>query len=239
MIRPWYRLRPLYFEAERESVRELQPLMALDVCSKSFPVGLRWQLPMECAVCSGMFQLRVPGMPRSLDYSIAIVLQPDHPQTHPLMFSNDPRMPAGRLDRHIVDTGQACLGVSAELRRKWTAQDGIGGFFRKFVEPFIYWQAFYDAHGVPPPEGERSHGARGILEFYSEELGVSNQEEIPGLMTLLGQRKPPKGHIPCPCGSGLKLRNCHGDLIWKAHGKLNPDDVLADLKVVNSGRGSK
>jgi hypothetical protein len=57
--------------------------------------------------------------------------------------------------------------------------------------------------------GERSHGAKGIVEAYADVLEVCPKAaEVLYLLRLLSQEWP-KGHWQCPCGSGRLLRRCH------------------------------
>ena len=226
---PWYKTKPGYFEEERSAILRSQPTLTLGVYSAGTPVGKHQKLSVECALCLGVYQLRVPDTDRHHDYSVVILIHPNHPKEIPALFCDDARLPAGNLDRHILRTGQACLGVEADIRNRWNPKSGLMGFLDQFVAPYLAWQVYYEAHGCAGPFGERSHGALGILEFYAEILSVTEHKFIPGLMALIGSHARPKGHIPCPCGSGLRLRDCHAQAVWQCYGKLRQQDVLNDL----------
>lgn len=81
------------------------------------------------------------------------------------LFCNDPKLPIGVIDRHIMIDGSACLGVYADIMIRWSLEPNIVNFLENFVAPFLVWQAYYDAHQKPPSWGERSHFAKGIIEY--------------------------------------------------------------------------
>ncbi len=89
-----------------------------------------------------------------------------------------------------------------------------------------------DAFGKPPEWGERAHGKDSILKYYAELLGIAADSNILGFMKLLARKNPPKGHEICPCGSGEKLRKCHGVLINEKRMILDPCYVAKDVVLV-------
>ena len=64
------------------------------------------------------------------------------------------------------------------------------------------------------PFGERGHGWDGIIQAYSELFNEPDYIKTIRLMKSIsiGQYR---GHALCPCGSGQKLRACHGPFIMK------------------------
>ena len=60
------------------------------------------------------------------------------------------------------------------------------------------------------PYGDRSHGAEGKLEAYRERYGTDNDRILAYLLFYLIEEIPYRGHSICPCGSGKKIRDCHG-----------------------------
>lgn len=226
---PWFKSNPTYFRHERDAITERQPSLVLEILSAGTQLTQTHKLTHDRAVCRGMYVLNVPESDRHYDYSIIVATRSTHPRDIPLLFCNDPKLPIDIPDRHIINAGQACLGVNTEIKAKWQSNRGIIGFFEDFVEPFLSWQLFYEAHGHAGPFGQRSHGAKGILEFYAEFLGLPYELHIPMFMEMLGRLNKPKGHEPCPCGSGRKLRYCHASLVWDTWGKLDRKDIHEDL----------
>jgi hypothetical protein len=62
--------------------------------------------------------------------------------------------------------------------------------------------------GEPWPHGDRSHGAKGILEFYAEFLSTTDPMKVAKFLLDLVQGKV-RGHWACPCGGGQIIRKCH------------------------------
>jgi len=236
---PWYKGSPTLFQHEKEAVAICQPSLEFEILPGGTQLTQTRKLISESAVCRGTYALRVPNSENHYDYSIIVITHPSHPREMPSLHCNDPRLPAGNLDRHIMSTGEACLGVRAEIRRKWSAGRGIVGFFDDFVSPFLAWQVYYEAHGHSGPFGQRSHGVQGVIEFYTEVLGFNDGIHIAAFMELLARRNRPKGHECCPCGSGRKLRDCHADVVRNAWGKVAWQDAQADLALLKTPDAQK
>lgn len=77
----------------------------------------------------------------------------------------------------------------------------------------LYSAKFFGRYGRYP-FGDRPHGADGILEFYTERYGVDEDGAV-GVMECIATGKY-RGHLECPCGSGLRGRDCHGPKIIDA-----------------------
>jgi hypothetical protein len=63
----------------------------------------------ERAICRGTYLLRVPESVRGYEYSITVITRSAYPVEMPALCCNDPKLPAGILDRHIMSDGMACL----------------------------------------------------------------------------------------------------------------------------------
>lgn len=104
-------------------------------------------------------------------------------------------------------------------------------FLDEIVAPFLVWQTYYDELGQPP-WGQRSHYAQGVLEFYAELLQIEVDSTVKDFMKLLARKNHPKGHAMCPCGSGLRLRSCHFDLVQQVRRKVAWEDVRNDMSLI-------
>ena len=117
------------------------------------------------------------------------------------------------LDRHINNDGFACLFVAEEKAKYYPDGSSLLDFFDGPVHSFFVGQALVD-RGEPWPFGERSHGVAGIREYYEELLATTDISVILKYLQCLTPREQ-KGHWECPCGSGRKLRHCHGSFVYK------------------------
>jgi SEC-C motif len=130
-----------------------------------------------------------------------------YPDALPLVFEVGGRVPRD-ADHHVNrETGEACLFVPDE---RWkvappgmTFLDLLNGPVRNF----LLGQSLFRLTGEWP-FGQRSHAAAGIREYYSELLGTDDVNVIVRYVECLS-RATLKGHWPCPCGSGKRLRDCH------------------------------
>jgi hypothetical protein len=122
---------------------------------------------------------------------------------------------------------------------RWRGQPDIANFLENFTVPFLVWQLIYDAYHQPLPWGERSHFADGIIEYYAELLGINKRKPILDSMKPLARKNIPKGHEPCPCGSGERLRNCHRQLLYSTRKKVDWKYVVKDLQTVASDQKVK
>jgi len=140
-------------------------------------------------------------------YSLEFRLPGDYPKSLPTVSETAERIPR-QMDRHVNPaTGTLCLGVVEEL---WFVMNGDFSLDRVIEIPvrnFLIGNSLVE-QGQEWPLGERSHGIRGILEFYACLLGAKEKKSLHRFLTSL-LRGQVKGHWPCPCGSGSVLRRCH------------------------------
>ena len=235
----WFEADPEYFQKEQAAVIAEQPGLPLEIAPMGTRVTESNSFTRDCAICRGTYVLRVPDSNRSYDFMITVITRPNHPKDLPLLCCDDPKLPAGFYNRHIMSDSMACLGVGAEIKRRWHPENGLVGFFHDFVSQFLAWQVYYETNGHAPPTGQRAHFGKGILEFYAEDLGLPDLSGVPDFMKLLAKQDRPKGHLICPCGSGKKLRDCHGDLIWRARENLPWQHVRDDFAQLDIGKDAR
>ena len=94
----------------------------------------------------------------------------------------------------------------------------IDGFFLEawmieYVEPYYFSYEFFQRYGEFP-FGERGHDWEGIIQTYSDYFNEPDVVKTIKLMAFISGQKY-RGHVLCPCGSGQKLRTCHGPFIMK------------------------
>ena len=94
------------------------------------------------------------------------------------------------------------------------------------VRGFLIGNALVE-EGEPWPDGDRSHGITGIMEFYEGYLGARTGVLLDFMFALTKGKV--RGHWKCPCGSGAIIRKCHKDAVNEL--RSVPTDVIA-LSVV-------
>ena len=100
-------------------------------------------------------------------------------------------------------------------------------FIEKYVIPYLYTYRFYEEYGVYP-YGERSHGIMGDLEYLKDLFQVDEWGQVLDIMLFI-VRSSYRGHLSCPCGSGKRIRNCHGEILKKVISAGLQDECRAIL----------
>ena len=108
---------------------------------------------------------------------------------------------------HKYENGALCLGVDGEIAASIANDDSLIRFLDCFVRDALYSAKYFYRFGKYP-FGEREHGESGILAYYAEVFSVDEATALAILECLAKKRY--RGHLPCPCGSGIKSKYCHG-----------------------------
>lgn len=131
------------------------------------------------------------------------------------------------FDFHVYPDGRMCLGAPLGLRRKYIEQPTLHAFIDDMLIPFLYSFSFKEKHGYMP-FGELSHGGKGIAEYYREFFETDSDLAVLELLKIIAADNY-RGHMPCPCGSGERLRKCHGPQIREIKDQQSREDFLNDL----------
>lgn len=168
----------------------------------------------------GSFPVKVNG--KRLDrYSIRIEIPDDYPDSIPVVYEVGGRIP-WTPDRHVNkdDHGAACLFLPEERSKYFPQGRSFLDFLKGPVNDYFLNQLSFELTGtwVSTPRG---HGRDGIIEFYKEELGISNPKAIKLAIDYLTYDSIQRQWI-CFCGSGKKLRKCHRNKLLNLHEKVPP-----------------
>jgi hypothetical protein len=174
----------------------------------------------------GAFPVKVEG--QTIDhYLIEIWLPPDYPKSVPLLKELGKRIPLDP-DNHVYPNGFLCVFLPDERWKYWPVGADIIAFLEGPVNDYFLSHTYHSKHNTWP-FGERSHGKKGVVEYYAEELGTNNEVIIKRCLECLALKDPPKGHWRCFCGSGAKLRHCHMIKMIELRHKISPDTAKYTL----------
>ena len=206
MSRPWHKADPARLEKMRVEVQAAYPNLHF------YPQGDR-------VLVRGTLPILHEG--DELDrYAVEIILPADYPDVLPLVFEVGGRV-VRDPDHHMKgETGEACLFVPDEQWRVCPPGMGFLEFLNGPVRSFFLGQSLFRLTGKWP-FGQRAHGAEGIREYYRELLGTDDIAVILAYLECLS-RPTLKGHWPCPCGSGKRLRDCHRSRVQELRDKIPP-----------------
>jgi hypothetical protein len=206
MTKPWYLRNPAYFEeTQRQVNREYTSLI--------------FTIEQGTVFLRGVFPLRFGD--QDIDHFGIEVQIPDRfPDEIPIVREVGGRIPR-IIDRHVITAdGQLCLFVREERWRLYPQGSTLLDFLKGPVHSHLLGQAMVEL-GAGWPFGERSHGLKGVLEHYEELIGTNDLSVIKRYMLILS-KKSVGGHLPCPCGSGKKIRDCHLELITSLRERIPP-----------------
>ena len=141
---------------------------------------------------------------------------------------------SGAIDKrypHRYISGELCLETDANIRIRFLDGFNLLQWMEEYVELYFFSYEYYKVYGIFP-FGERGHGIQGVLETYGEIFGEKDPKKILSMMQFV-LFKGYRGHLMCPCGSGRKLRNCHGGIILKFMDDIRLKNMLQnDFKFI-------
>ena len=213
MSRLWHRKDPSFFAQEKAAVEA------------QFR-DLHFKMAGDFVVLHGTFPIIAEGMVRD-EYSVEITLGRDHPKTLPIVREVGGRVP-WIADRHVNQDGTACVLLPDERWRVWPVGSTLLDFLNGPVRNFFLGQSLVE-QGDPWPLGQWAHGVEGIRNYYAELLGTQDVSVICAYLESLSAKRI-KGHWPCPCGSGKRLRDCHGETVSNLRQKIAPETAGNSLR---------
>jgi len=113
---------------------------------------------------------------------------------------------------HRYPDGMLCLATEIDMVLEFEKDPSLVNWMQRFVEPYYVIYEYYKRYGEYP-EGDRAHGEDGIVQSYMDIFSVDGQHAVCLLNEIVYEAY--RGHHPCPCDSGKRLRNCHGEIVLR------------------------
>jgi len=135
----------------------------------------------------------------------------------PLVRETGGRIPR-TVDRHVNFDGSACVTLPEDYFLKYPGPFKLLEFLQGPVRDYFMGQALV-SRGEPWPHSEWPHYTEGRLQFFRELLGTDDPVKVKCYLLEI-ERPMIRGHLPCPCGSGKKLRKCHQSQLAVLRGKI-------------------
>lgn len=142
------------------------------------------------------------------NYSILVCIPENYPDRIPIAFETAGRIPKN-FHKLQSPEGALCLGEPIAVFRKFLGEPSLLGYVNNCLIPYLYSFSQKRRKGQLP-FGELAHGTAGLIEQYLELFNLKNEKSLVGLIAILAKANY-RGHVFCPCGSGKRLRSCHGD----------------------------
>lgn len=163
------------------------------------------------------------------EYEIEIFMPDDYPNTPPTVKETKGRIPE-EFHRNKDDDSTLCLGAPIAVSMKFKENPCLLHFVDQQVVPYLFSYSSYIKYG-DMPIGELQHGGEGILTHYREVFDISDGLSVLGLLRILSDNDY-RGHHSCPCGSGKRVRNCHGNVLRELRKYQNSDEFFYEYKQV-------
>lgn len=213
----WHEKSPVAFEALRARLRAKYPT-------------LRAHVENGAVIIQGGYEV-VPG-----DwYGLSITLPGDYPHSLPEVRETAERIPLIQ-DRHVNPSNATlCLGVPEHLWLTCKGDFSFEHFLEGPIRNFLIGNSLVE-EGKSWPFGETSHGGEGILQFYTDLMGITDTTKLTKFLRDLSKGRVP-GHSPCPCGSGKIIRSCHAEgwrSLWNVPKTIIAYSALQAATLMNS-----
>lgn len=140
------------------------------------------------------------------EYAIHIHCSPDYPNSFPLAYETQGRLPHN-IDWHLYNDGHFCICTPIEEYIQCTQGITLTSFIQNQVVPYLHHQSFREREGYFLQE--RSHGLRGLLEPLYDLLRTRDINKIHSLLIYIYKNNTPSRTSRCFCGSRKKYRHCH------------------------------
>lgn len=138
-------------------------------------------------------------------FEVKILIRSDYPNSIPDVWETGGRIPDSY---HKYKDASLCIGKSLNAKIKFDKNPNLLFFIDKLLVPYFYSYCYKQLTGNMP-YGELDHNARGVLDGYKELFNLTADIQALQMLRLIAEEKY-KGHLQCPCGSGKRMRHCHG-----------------------------
>jgi len=180
--------------------------------------GLQIEDRDDCLLLCGKYILdgHVKEIPFYEDFKLRIRIPWTFPHAFPTVKETEGRIKVVEgFDHLMTDDGSLCLGAPCELADRLETNPTIQQYIDPLLQSYLYAFSYFEEYGVMPSYGGWSIGVYGLIESFKERYCSQDDETLFRLLPYLLKFKPYRGHMPCPCQSGKKFRDCHGGMILK------------------------
>ena len=142
-------------------------------------------------------------------FDIELIISVDYPKILPSVRETGRKIDSNY--EHIYENGTLCLGVPIEERRLFLEQPSLLGFVNRLLIPYLFGYCYWKQNKTHPFD-ESEHGTKGIVQYYIENFGLTYEVSVLAVISYVYEHGY-RGHHPCPCGSGKRVRKCHGEML--------------------------
>ena len=211
----WYRADPAALATSLCDASAVQPHMHLD--DEGYRVVFR-----------GRYEIRESSELLEA-FAVDVVLPTDPPRGIPSVWEVGGRIPRIADPHHVNGDGSLCVVLPEAFWYEYPEGLSLSEYLQGPLRHHLAGQAML-LRGEPWPAGEWGHGFEGMFQFYQELFGTRDSKQLQGFLDLVSRDRV-KGHWICPCGSGKKLRHCHGEQVSEVRDRL-PETLLVPVRLL-------
>jgi len=139
-------------------------------------------------------------------YDIEINISTNYPKTIPSVYETKGKIPKDWHHNGKYFCLETPLGVWEIFKKQETLLNFVDGLVVPYLASYSYFKKTGDS------SKGHAHGVRGFLDDYKKRFNTKDDLLAFKLLRILAEGDY-RGHASCPCGSGKKLRKCHGKCI--------------------------
>jgi hypothetical protein len=219
---PWYRDDPAALNTAAREALVAQPHMRL--YDEGDRVGLR-----------GRFEIRENDELIEA-FGIELVLPPDSALALPAVWEAGGRIPRVADPHHVNADGSLCVILPEAFWYRYPDGLSLSEYLNGPLRRHLSGQAMV-LRGEKWPAGEWGHGFQGMFQFYEELFNARDGNQLLSFLNLV-TRDCVKGHWMCPCGTGKKLRYCHGMEVYRVRERI-PAALLEPIRLALKPNGKR
>lgn len=141
-------------------------------------------------------------------YKVEICPTDAYPYQFPLVYEIGKKLPIN-IDWHVYPDGHLCIKTIPEEQITCARGITLKYFLEEELKPYLFNQVHRRTFGYY--KSERSHGMRGVLEFYEGFFKTRDLLEIVSLLTFIATGNEPGRSSECFCNRDVLYRKCHRD----------------------------
>lgn len=165
------------------------------------------------------------------NYEVEIHPSELYPHKFPITFEVGGKIPRN-IDWHINESnGSCCIKVPPEETLLCKRGLPLLDFVNFQLKPYLFNQTFRRENGYF--FNERSHGVKGLLEYFESVLLTGDLSKIEFLLRWVLMGKEPSRTSECVCGSGKKYRKCHR-AVFKLLSQIGEAELLVYSKAIST-----
>ncbi|WGQ09017.1 SEC-C metal-binding domain-containing protein [Pedobacter gandavensis] len=166
-----------------------------------------WSEELKCWIIAGELDICDTKGFYWNTFDIFILVPKAYPYCVPLLIENSEIIPRD-IDWHITSKGFCCYDVEHNLTVISKKGINLSSFISEKIYSYFANQ-LYKLKENRYAGSEYAHHLEGVIQYYIEQHRLTNETSVINLLTAITTKTGISRNELCPCGSHLKVKNCH------------------------------